>query len=86
MNEQNVVEINSKKYKFAELRENKIFEDERWVIYELSDKLDVADIDEKIHQLSMNGIEGYDYTWLKEMYRYLDLNLKEMITYVDEKK
>ncbi len=81
MNEQNVVEINSKKYKFAELRENKIFEDERWVIYELSDKLDVADIDEKIHQLSMNGVDGYDYTWLKEMYRYLDLNLKEMIIY-----
>lgn len=86
MNERSVVEINSKKFKFTELRDHKVFEDERWVVYELSDKLEVADIDEKIAQLSKNGFKGYDYTWLKEMVQYLDLNLKDMITSVDHKK
>jgi len=49
------------------------------VVYELSDYLDLPDFETKRREFSKNSTFNYDYSWLTEVYIYLDEHLSEMI-------
>lgn len=74
------VEINSHLYRFDELEKDIIYKDDDWVVYELSDYLGLPDFETKRREFSKNSTFNYDYSWLTEVYIYLDEHLSEMIT------
>jgi hypothetical protein len=73
------VEINSHLYRFDELEKDIIYKDDDWVVYELSHYLDLPDFETKRRELAEPSTFNYDYSWLTEVYIYLDEHLSEMI-------
>lgn len=77
-NEFHVIKLSSVLYSLGELKKSIIYEDEKWIIIDISDYLDIKDVNTKIELLNESN-KDYDYSWLMQMYKFINEYIGETI-------
>lgn len=69
--EEQFIEIDSKLYSFTDLNHYKLYEDEKYIVFDIRDLLPIKSFSEQIERISEEYQSNYDYSWLIEVYDYL---------------
>lgn len=65
------IEVDSKLYSLAELNQYKLYDDDQFIVLDITDLLPVESFDEKIEMRSEHGMSNYSYDWMNDVYEYL---------------
>lgn len=65
------IEVRSKLYSITDLDQYKLYEDEKYIVFDIRDLLPIQSFTEQIERISEVNQANYDYDWLIEVYDYL---------------